>query len=54
MIAAALMLAALHKGALDLDLETEKITRDLSSVIQALILVALAVSSAQSSKRKTA
>ena len=54
MIVATLMLAALHKGALDLDLETEKITRDLSSVIQALILVALAVSSAQSSRRKTA
>lgn len=38
----ALLLAGLHKGALDLDLETEKVTRDLSAVIQALILLALA------------
>lgn len=38
----ALLFGALHKGALDLDLETEKVTRDLSAVIQALILLALA------------
>jgi simple sugar transport system permease protein len=42
LIASALLFGALHKGALDLDLETEKVTRDLSAVIQALILVALA------------
>ncbi len=38
-----LLLGALHKGALDLDIETEKITRDLSSVIEALIVLALAL-----------
>ncbi|MBI3542405.1 MAG: ABC transporter permease, partial [Deltaproteobacteria bacterium] len=42
LVFAALLFGALHKGALDLDLETEKVTRDLSAVIQALILVALA------------
>lgn len=42
LIFSALLFGALHKGALDLDLETEKITRDLSAVIQALVLVALA------------
>jgi simple sugar transport system permease protein len=38
----AFILGALHKGALDLDIETQKITRDLSLVIQAVILFALA------------
>ena len=42
LIFSALLFAGLHKGALDLDLETEKVTRDLSAVIQALVLVALA------------
>lgn len=45
LIFASLLFGALHKGALDLDLETEKVTRDLSAVIQALILVALAAAS---------
>lgn len=45
LVFASLLFGALHKGALDLDLETEKVTRDLSAVIQALILVALAASS---------
>lgn len=42
LVMASVLFGALHKGALDLDLETEKVTRDLSAVIQALILVALA------------
>lgn len=42
LLLASLLFGALQKGALDLDLETEKVTRDLSAVIQALILVALA------------
>lgn len=39
---AALLIAALHKGASDLDLETESITRDFSKVIQALIILGVA------------
>lgn len=42
LIFSAMLFGGLHKGALDLDLETEKVTRDLSAVIQALILLALA------------
>ena len=42
LIFSAILFGGLHKGTLDLDLETEKVTRDLSAVIQALILVALA------------
>lgn len=42
LILSTVLFAALHKGALDLDLETENVTRDLSAVIQALVLVALA------------
>lgn len=45
LVCSALLFGALHKGALDLDLETEHVTRDLSAVIQALILVALAAAS---------
>lgn len=41
LVLSALLFGALHKGALDLDLETEKVTRDLSAVIQALVLLAL-------------
>ncbi len=52
MIIASLLFGALHKGALDLDLETEKVTRDLSLVIQALILIVLAVLS-NSEKRSS-
>ncbi len=40
-VVGALLFGALHKGALDLDLETEKITRDLSVVIQALIILSV-------------
>ncbi len=41
LIFAAMLFGGLHKGSLDLDLETDRVTRDLSAVIQALILVAL-------------
>lgn len=40
-VLAAFLLAALHKGASELDLETETITRDFSKVIQALIIAAV-------------
>lgn len=38
-IAAALLFGLLHKGASDLDLETEHITRDLSLILQALVIL---------------
>ncbi len=38
-LAAALVLGALHKGAASLDLETEHITREVSLLLQALILL---------------
>jgi simple sugar transport system permease protein len=38
---AALLFGALHKGAGALDLETEKVTRDFSLVLQALIILAV-------------
>lgn len=38
-VAAALLFGALHKGATDLDLETEKVTRDLSLILQALVIL---------------
>lgn len=40
-IPAALMFGVLHKGTSDLDLETERITRDFSQVIQALIILSI-------------
>jgi simple sugar transport system permease protein len=39
MIFTALLFAALHKGAIDLDLETDKITRELALVIQAVMIL---------------
>lgn len=36
---AALLFAALHKGTGDLDLETEYVTRDLSQILQALVIL---------------
>jgi ABC-type uncharacterized transport system permease subunit len=39
--AAALLFGALHKGSLDLDLETEHVTRDLSLILQALVILAV-------------
>ena len=38
-LAAALLFGALHKGAADLDMETEHVTRELSLVLQALIIL---------------
>ncbi|MEQ1875146.1 MAG: ABC transporter permease, partial [Bdellovibrionia bacterium] len=41
-ILSALLFGALHKGSLDLDLDTDKISRDLSVVIQAFIIIFVA------------
>lgn len=41
-IPAAFMMAALHKGASDLDLETNTITRDFSKIIQAFVILGVA------------
>ena len=41
-LAAALLFGALHKGTTDLDLETERVTRDLSLVLQALVILVVA------------
>lgn len=41
-ILAAFLMAALHKGASDLDLETNTITRDFSKIIQSLIILGVA------------
>jgi ABC-type uncharacterized transport system permease subunit len=38
---AALLFGALHKGTADLDMETENITRDLSLILQALIILSV-------------
>lgn len=38
---AALLMAVLHKGSLDLDIETEKITRDLAVIFQALVVLSV-------------
>ncbi len=38
-LAAALLFGALHKGTADLDLETEHVTRELSLVLQALVIL---------------
>ncbi len=38
-LTAALLFGALHKGTADLDLETEHVTRELSLVLQALIIL---------------
>ncbi len=40
-VAAGLLFGALHKGTADLDLETEKITRDLSLILQSLIILSV-------------
>jgi ABC-type uncharacterized transport system permease subunit len=39
----ALLFGALHKGAADLDIETEHVTRDLSLVIQALVILGVSL-----------
>lgn len=40
-IAAALLFGALHKGTADLDLETEHVTREVSLILQALIILSV-------------
>ena len=40
----ALLFGALHKGSMDLDMETEKITREVSMVLQGLIILSVASS----------
>jgi len=40
-VAAAILFGALHKGAMDLDLETENITRDLALVLQACVILSV-------------
>ena len=40
-VAAALLFGALHKGAADLDLETEHVTREVSLILQALIILSV-------------
>jgi simple sugar transport system permease protein len=39
----ALLFGALHKGSLDLDMETEKVTRDLALVLQACVILAATI-----------
>ena len=40
-LASALLFGALHKGAADLDLETEHVTHDLSMILQALVILSV-------------
>ena len=40
-VAAALLFGALHKGAADLDMATENVTRDLSLILQALVILSV-------------
>jgi general nucleoside transport system permease protein len=40
-VAAALLFGALHKGTADLDLETEHVTREVSLVLQALVILSV-------------
>jgi ABC-type uncharacterized transport system permease subunit len=40
-IASGILFGALHKGTADLDLETEHVTRDLSQILQALVILSV-------------
>ena len=40
-VAAALLFGALHKGTADLDMETEHVTREVSLILQALIILSV-------------
>lgn len=40
-VAAALLFGALHKGSADLDFETEHVTRELSMILQALVILSV-------------
>lgn len=50
-IFSALLFGALHKGAADLDIETEHVTRDLSLVIQALVILGVSLAGAYKGRR---
>ncbi|MGK5082415.1 ABC transporter permease [Bdellovibrionota bacterium FG-1] len=52
-VAAALLFGALHKGTADLDLETENITRDLSLILQALIILSVSAEGLWSRRRQS-
>jgi simple sugar transport system permease protein len=51
-IGSAFLMACLHKGASDLDLETEHLTRDFSRVLQAIIIFSVAASYYLASRRR--
>jgi len=51
---AALLFGALHKGTTDLDIETEHVTRELSLVLQALIILCVSAEGLSSWTRKQA
>ena len=53
-VAAALLFGALHKGAAALDLETERVTQELSLVLQALILLSVAADGLWSWRKRRA
>ncbi len=53
-IFSALLFGALHKGAADLDIETEFVTRDLALVIQALVIFCVSIATAWRSRRRLA
>lgn len=52
-IGSAFLMACLHKGASDLDLETEFLTRDFSRVLQAVIIFSVAASYYAFSRKNT-
>ncbi len=51
-IFSALLFGALHKGAADLDIETDFVTRDLSLVIQALVIFGVSLAGAWNGRSK--
>ncbi|HUK83944.1 MAG TPA: ABC transporter permease [Verrucomicrobiae bacterium] len=53
-VAAALLFGALHKGTADLDLETEHVTREVSLILQALIILSVSAEGLWSWMRKRA
>jgi len=53
-IFSALLFGALHKGAADLDIETDHVTRDLSLVIQALVILCVSLAGAYRLKGRKA
>lgn len=52
-IGSAFLMACLHKGSSDLDLETEYLTRDFSRVLQAIIIFSVAASYSLFSEKRT-